>query len=78
MPSVDREGSRDRELVLKHQHSVSDSGRASVPMYAFSTTICAFATRLHSILGIFPCYPRISCLFDETNMSTWEMQVGQL
>lgn len=32
MPSVDREESRDRELVLKHQPSVSDSGRASVPM----------------------------------------------
>ncbi|SLM34258.1 hypothetical protein LPUS_02996 [Lasallia pustulata] len=33
MPSVDREGSRDRELVLKHQPSFSDSGRASVPMW---------------------------------------------
>ncbi|KAK4690788.1 hypothetical protein P7C71_g6083, partial [Lecanoromycetidae sp. Uapishka_2] len=33
MPSVDREDSRDRELVLKHQPSFSDSGRASVPMW---------------------------------------------
>ena len=33
MPSVDREESRDRELVLKHQSSFSESGRASVPMY---------------------------------------------
>lgn len=35
MPSVDRDESResrDRELVLKHQPSISDSGRASVPM----------------------------------------------
>lgn len=32
MPSVDREESRDRELVLKHQTSFSESGRASVPM----------------------------------------------
>lgn len=34
MPSVARDESRDRELVLKHHPSVSDSGRASVPMYA--------------------------------------------
>ena len=34
MSSVDREGSRDRELVLKHHPSFSESGRASVPMYA--------------------------------------------
>jgi flavoprotein len=33
MPSMEREESRDRELVLKHQPSVSESGRASVPMY---------------------------------------------
>ena len=37
MPSVDRDESRDRELVLKHQPSFSDSvsGRSSVsiPMY---------------------------------------------
>lgn len=32
--SSDRDESRDRELVLKHQPSISDSGRASVPMYA--------------------------------------------
>lgn len=32
MPSADREESRDQELVLKHQSSFSDSGRASVPM----------------------------------------------
>lgn len=34
MPSSERDESRDRELVLKHQPSFSDSGRASVPMYA--------------------------------------------
>lgn len=34
MPATEREDSRDRELVLKHQPSFSDSGRASVPMYA--------------------------------------------
>jgi len=34
MPSVEREESRDRELVLKHEPSFSDSGRSSVPMYA--------------------------------------------
>ncbi|KAL9132967.1 MAG: hypothetical protein Q9175_005855 [Cornicularia normoerica] len=33
MASVDREESRDRELVLRHHSSVSDSGRASVPMW---------------------------------------------
>ncbi|KAL9125184.1 MAG: hypothetical protein Q9217_005579, partial [Psora testacea] len=33
MPSVDRDESRDRELVLKHQPSFSDSGRSSVPMW---------------------------------------------
>lgn len=33
MPSLEREESRDRELVLKHQTSFSESGRASVPMY---------------------------------------------
>lgn len=33
MPSLEREESRDRELVLKHQPSFSESGRASVPMY---------------------------------------------
>jgi len=32
--STDKDESRDRELVLKHQPSFSDSGRASVPMYA--------------------------------------------
>ncbi|KAI9811747.1 MAG: hypothetical protein M1827_005292 [Pycnora praestabilis] len=31
MPSTDREGSRDRELVLRHQPSFSDSGR--LPMW---------------------------------------------
>lgn len=36
MPSVDREESSERELVLKHQPSFSDSGRASVPMCAKS------------------------------------------
>ncbi len=41
MASSDREESRDRELVLKHQPSFSDSGRASVPMYA---------RRLHRII----------------------------
>lgn len=39
MPSVAREESRDRELVLKHHPSVSDSGRASVPMYALLSAI---------------------------------------
>ena len=39
MPSVDREESRDRELVLKHQSSFSDSGRSSVPMYVTSTCL---------------------------------------
>ncbi|KAL6715246.1 hypothetical protein ACLMJK_007510 [Lecanora helva] len=32
-PSSERSESRDRELVLKHQPSISDSGRASVPMW---------------------------------------------
>ncbi|KAL8717135.1 MAG: hypothetical protein Q9225_005601 [Loekoesia sp. 1 TL-2023] len=32
MPSVARDESRDRELVLKHHPSISDSGRSSVPM----------------------------------------------
>ena len=35
-PSSEREESRDRELVLKHQPSISDSGRASVPMYVIT------------------------------------------
>ena len=39
MPSTEREDSRDRELVLKHQPSFSDSGRASVPMYAHSVHV---------------------------------------
>ena len=30
--SMEREESRDRELVVRHQHSFSDSGRSSVPM----------------------------------------------
>lgn len=34
MPSVARDESRDREMVLKHHPSISDSGRSSVPMYA--------------------------------------------
>lgn len=38
MSSTEREESRDRELVLKHQSSFSDSGRASVPMYERSTS----------------------------------------
>ncbi|KAL1877650.1 hypothetical protein Plec18167_004614 [Paecilomyces lecythidis] len=34
MPSHEREGSRDRELVVRHhQHSHSESGRSSVPMW---------------------------------------------
>lgn len=33
MPSVDREDSHDRELVLRHQHSGSDGFRGSIPMY---------------------------------------------
>ncbi|KAL8725650.1 MAG: hypothetical protein Q9166_007227 [cf. Caloplaca sp. 2 TL-2023] len=33
MPSVARDDSRDRELVLRHHPSISDSGRASVPMW---------------------------------------------
>ncbi|MCJ1473705.1 hypothetical protein MMC13_002356 [Lambiella insularis] len=33
MPSVEREGSRDREIVLKHHPSVSDSSRSSIPMW---------------------------------------------
>ncbi|MCJ1388902.1 hypothetical protein MMC18_001753 [Xylographa bjoerkii] len=33
MSSTDGEGSRDRDLVLKHQPSFSDSGRFSVPMW---------------------------------------------
>ncbi|KAL9039162.1 MAG: hypothetical protein Q9180_002695 [Flavoplaca navasiana] len=33
MSSVAREESRDREMVLRHHPSVSDSGRASVPMW---------------------------------------------
>ncbi|KAL9638378.1 MAG: hypothetical protein Q9164_001585 [Protoblastenia rupestris] len=36
MPSTDRDESRDRDLVLRHQPSFSDSGRSSVPMYAVS------------------------------------------
>ncbi|KAL9602683.1 MAG: hypothetical protein Q9219_001673 [cf. Caloplaca sp. 3 TL-2023] len=38
MPSVAGDESRDRELVLKHHPSVSDSGRSSVPMYALLLT----------------------------------------
>ncbi|KAL8847590.1 MAG: hypothetical protein Q9221_007367 [Calogaya cf. arnoldii] len=33
MSSVARDESRDREMVLRHHPSVSDSGRASVPMW---------------------------------------------
>lgn len=33
MSSVSRDQSRDRELVLKHHPSISDSGRSSVPMW---------------------------------------------
>ncbi|KAL8768235.1 MAG: hypothetical protein Q9209_005465 [Squamulea sp. 1 TL-2023] len=33
MTSVARDESRDREMVLRHHPSVSDSGRASVPMW---------------------------------------------
>ena len=34
MPSLERDVSPDRDsLMLKHQHSFSESGRSSVPMY---------------------------------------------
>ncbi|CAL8581715.1 hypothetical protein XPA_007401 [Xanthoria parietina] len=33
MSSITRDESRDREMVLRHHPSVSDSGRASVPMW---------------------------------------------
>ncbi|KAF2807873.1 uncharacterized protein BDZ99DRAFT_509996, partial [Mytilinidion resinicola] len=34
MSSVDRESSRDRDMVLNHQHSFSsESGRSHIPMW---------------------------------------------
>jgi hypothetical protein len=34
MPSIERDGSRDRDLVVKnHQHSLSEINRSSIPMY---------------------------------------------
>lgn len=57
MPSTEREDSRDRELVLKHQPSFSDSGRASVPMYAQSprvhTTLLLYGLLLIGLHSLF-------------------------
>lgn len=39
MSSSERSESHERELMLKHQPSFSDSGRASVPMYADSQAL---------------------------------------
>lgn len=34
MPSNERDGSRDRDLVVRnHQHSLSEINRSSIPMY---------------------------------------------
>lgn len=46
MPSMDREGSRDRDMVLRHQHSFSESvsSRSSVPMYGRQDSRASFCT----------------------------------
>ncbi|OCL01476.1 hypothetical protein AOQ84DRAFT_350600 [Glonium stellatum] len=33
MPSIEREDSRDRDLVVKHQHSFSEASRSHIPMW---------------------------------------------
>lgn len=33
MPSIEREESRDRDLVIKHQHSFSEANRSPIPMW---------------------------------------------
>lgn len=42
MPSAERDESRDRELVLKHHPSISDSGR-SIPMYVELYFACSLS-----------------------------------
>jgi hypothetical protein len=70
MSSVDREGSRDRELVLKHQSSVSDSGRSSVPMYeSFLVFLTQLSLFLHS-----EAWEELE--YNEANLSTLQNQVG--
>lgn len=75
MPSVARDESRDRELVLKHHPSVSDSGRASVPMYALSP----FAYFLYELKGLefgWRTCEKMNCGSDEADKSLWKTQVG--
>ena len=78
MPSTEREDSRDRELVLKHQPSFSDSGRASVPMYAHSARVNTTLLQLNGplLIGLHSLFFRSDKLIRNTTGGTAQTQIA--